>query len=202
MASEVDICNLALARLGDDATVASIDPPDGSVQADHCKRFYPIARDALLEGFAWGFAIRRATLAAVASAATSAWDYAYARPADALTILAVQLSDAESDFETAPYVVESLTTGQVVIRTDAETATARYVARITDTTKYPAQFVDALAWLLASHVAGPLLKGDAGIKMAQQCYATSMALAGRAAMQDANQGNSQPEHVAPWIGGR
>lgn len=49
MASEVDICNLALARLGDNATVASIDPPEGSAQAEHCARFYAIARDSLLE---------------------------------------------------------------------------------------------------------------------------------------------------------
>ena len=49
MASEVDICNLALGHLGDNATVASLNPPEGSVQAQHCARFYPIARDALLE---------------------------------------------------------------------------------------------------------------------------------------------------------
>ena len=40
MASEVEICNLALARLGDAATVVSIDPPEGSAQAEHCAMFY------------------------------------------------------------------------------------------------------------------------------------------------------------------
>ncbi len=49
MPSVVDLCNLALAYLGDDATVASIDPPEGSAQAEHCQRFYPIARDTLLQ---------------------------------------------------------------------------------------------------------------------------------------------------------
>ena len=48
MPSEVDICNLALGHLGDSATVATIDPPEGSAQAEHCARFYPIARDARL----------------------------------------------------------------------------------------------------------------------------------------------------------
>ena len=60
MSSEVAICNLALAHLGDSATVASIDPPEGSAQSEHCARFYPIARDALLEMHAWKFATRRA----------------------------------------------------------------------------------------------------------------------------------------------
>ena len=33
MSSVVDICNIALSRLGDRATVTSIDPPEGSAQA-------------------------------------------------------------------------------------------------------------------------------------------------------------------------
>ena len=49
MASVVDICNQALSHLGDSATVASIDPPEGSAQAEHCARFYPAALAALLE---------------------------------------------------------------------------------------------------------------------------------------------------------
>ena len=36
MASDVQICNIALAHLGDTATVASINPPEGSAQAEHC----------------------------------------------------------------------------------------------------------------------------------------------------------------------
>ena len=59
MASDVEICNLALSHLGDTATVASIDPPEGSAQAEHCARFYPIARDALLEKHDWSWATRR-----------------------------------------------------------------------------------------------------------------------------------------------
>ena len=63
MASEVDICNLALGHLGDNATVSSISPPEGSAQAEHCARFYPLARDALLEMGYWNFAMRRVALA-------------------------------------------------------------------------------------------------------------------------------------------
>ncbi|NBQ76422.1 MAG: hypothetical protein EBU14_13895, partial [Acetobacteraceae bacterium] len=66
MASEVDICNLALANLGDTATVASINPPEGSAQSEHCSRFYPIARDTLLEMHNWNFSTRRILLPEVA----------------------------------------------------------------------------------------------------------------------------------------
>ena len=83
MASEVDICNLALARLGDNATVASIDPPEGSAQAEHCARFYAIARDSLLEMHAWKFATRRVQLAKLTVPSWD-WSFAYAEPTGAL----------------------------------------------------------------------------------------------------------------------
>ena len=51
MSSVVDICNIALSRLGDRATVTSIDPPEGSAQADHCRRFYPIALKTILAAY-------------------------------------------------------------------------------------------------------------------------------------------------------
>ena len=77
MASDVGICNLALSRLGDAATVSSIDPPEGSTQADLCATFYPMARDSLLEMHAWAFATRRVDLSLL-TAETDAWVYAYA----------------------------------------------------------------------------------------------------------------------------
>jgi len=71
MASIVDICNLALSHLGDSATVSSIDPPEGSAQADLCARFFPIALASLLEAHSWGFATRRVALAPLAISADS-----------------------------------------------------------------------------------------------------------------------------------
>jgi hypothetical protein len=65
MASETDIVNLSLARLGDEANVASIDPPEESVQAEHAAMFYPIARDAMLEMGDYKFSRRRITGATV-----------------------------------------------------------------------------------------------------------------------------------------
>jgi hypothetical protein len=78
MATEVDICNLALGHLGDNATVASLTPPEGSAQAEHAARFYPISRDTLLESHAWNFATRRATMPLVnmhTRSQTIAWIY-------------------------------------------------------------------------------------------------------------------------------
>src|SRR5437868_3345326 len=103
MSSEVEICNMALSHLGDSATVASIDPPEGSSQAEHCQRWYPIARNALLEMHDWGFATTRALLAEVVSQFPQ-WRHSYARPSDCLKVLAVLPADAASDSATTlPY---------------------------------------------------------------------------------------------------
>ena len=65
MASAVDICNEALSHLGDSATVSSIDPPEGSAQAEHCARFYDSTLQSLSELHNWKFALRRTSLAQV-----------------------------------------------------------------------------------------------------------------------------------------
>ena len=201
MASEIDICNLALARLGDSATISSLDPPEGSAQADHCARFYPIARDALLELHDWKFAIKRVSLAQL-GADVNGWGYSYAKPSNCLKLIGILSADAGADEESEEYETEADSTGNEIILTDIETATARYLVRITDTNKFPPLFVEALSWLLASHLAGPVMKGDEGAKMAQTCYARAVFLTGSAATSDANQRKNRPDHSPAWIGNR
>ena len=63
-------------------------------------------------------------------------------------------------------------------------------------------FVDALAWLLASYIAGPVLKGDAGAAMAKTCLQSFMLAFSNAKVSDANQRKVRPEHTPAWIAGR
>lgn len=201
MASEVDIANLALARLGDNATIASIDPPEGSAQAEHCARFYPIARDSLLEMHAWKFATRRVLLAALAIDSWG-WSIAYAEPTGAIKLLAVLPAAASNDAETQPYETGSDANGASIILTNQEGASLRYIARTTDTTRFSPLFVDALSWLLASHLAGPVIKGDDGAAMAKSCYANFRAVLSQAIVSDANQRKTSKDHNPPWLAGR
>lgn len=204
MASVVDICNLALARLGDRATVSSIDPVEGSAQAEHCARFYPQARDTLLSQYPWSFALRRAALTPYDTETIPAWTWAhaYAKPNGALRILAVLPPTGEDDESAQPFEVESLPTGAAVLYTDQPDAHARYIARVTDTAVYTPLFIEALSWLLASHLAGPLIKGKAGMEMAQACYQYSMLAAGQARQQDASERMLRPARKPGWISAR
>jgi hypothetical protein len=201
MASEVDIANLALSRLGDSATVAGMDPPEGSAQAEHCARFYPIARDSMLEMHNWKFATRRTVLARLA---TESWDWgcAYAEPSGTIKLLSVLPLTASSCTESEEFEAMGDADGTALILTNLEQATIKYIAHVTDTSKFSPLFVDALAWLLASHMAGPILKGDVGMKAAQQCLGAFHLVYGRATESDANQQQRTLKHSVGWIAGR
>ena len=226
MASEVDICNLALAHLGDTATISSINPPEGSAQAQHCARFYPIARDGLLEGHFWNFAMKRATLAQVSNSWPE-WQFAYAVPADCLNPISVLPPNANDDYASSftptdtpywshnfapvlaagqyvpqPYTVEMDANGNQIILTNQEQAVLRYTRYVTDTTKFSPLFTMTLSHLLASFLAGPIIKGDAGIAVSQQQLKIAMSYQAQAEASDANQRNIKVEHIVPWTSGR
>lgn len=203
MSSEVDICNLALAHLGDSATVASISPAESTAQAAHCARFYPIARDRLLALHPWGFATRRAALALLESeAATTPWSYTYAAPNQLLTMLAVLADDATEDGESQPFERETKADGTEVVLTNQEDAVGRYTVLVTDTTKFSPLFVDCLAWLLASDLAGPIVKGDAGTAAARACYAIFRERFMHAARIDSGNRRALPSHSVGWLTAR
>ena len=210
MASSVDIANLALSNLGDSATVTSIDPPEGSAQAEHCARFYPIALVSMLEMHTWTFSARRAALAAVANPSTT-WSYAYAKPSQCLGIVAIIDPAATDDYSysTGSYATGSYTPQQFVVERDADgyaiiltnlaSAVLRYKALVTDTSKFKALFTQAFSWLLASHLAGPVIKGADGRAAAKECLSTFAYWMARAQMADASDQKVDVEHQVEWM---
>lgn len=200
MSSVIDICNLALSHLGDDGSISSIDPPEGSAQAEHCANFYPIARDAILEhpDAAWGFATRRDDLALLVDE-ISPWAYVYSKPNLCLRIIDVLFQDSVAP---QPYQTETLSTGVEVILTNVTDAQIRYIVKVTDTTKYSQTCVMAMSYLLASFIAGPLLKGDAGMKASQAMAKMAQFYIGLASRTDANQRRKDNTYVPSSIGAR
>jgi len=211
MTSMVDICNLALSHLGDSANVASIDPPDGSAQADHCARFLPISLNTLLERHAWGFATVRAALP-VLDNPSSTWKFCYAQPSDAVNLLAILSPEASSDtsvstlnptvwdygtstpsvawgtvYAPQDFIAETLDDGREVIYTNQEGAVLRYTRLVTDPARFTPLFTEALGWLLASKLAGPVLKGESGRKAALDCVGQSEVWFRKAVDSDSSQ---------------
>jgi hypothetical protein len=222
MASEVDICNTALAHLGDTATVVSLNPPSGDAQSSHCARFYPIARDALLEMHTWGFATVRIALALNASNPSSSWAYCYATPSDVVNYVEIMDPLASDDYsigvqmagvgpysapvvglgvyEPQQFVVESdFATGNDILLTNQQNAVLRYTRIVTDTTKFSPLFVVTLSHYLASMLAGPLIKGDQGRQAAEEQFKLAMNYQAQAEGSDANQRRVKPAPGAQWM---
>lgn len=202
MSSEVDICNNALGHLGDDAAISAISPPDGSVQASHCARIYPMARDELLEMHNWRFAVKRVALALLSTTEQpQEWAYTYSYPSNCIRVIAVRpenepttsssLIYSEQEFltkpSTIPFTIEALADGTQVIYTNEENATVHYVANITDVAKFSPLFRAALSRLMAMYLAGPILKGKAGREETKTQLELFEKIAGpRAKASDAN----------------
>lgn len=206
MFSVVEICNLALSHLGDSATVTSINPPEGSAQAERCKTYWPLALQIVMEAHEWGFATKRVKPALLADK-DPAWAYHYAMPHDALRVFAVLPPNASDDYEvngqavTADYQIER-EDGQIHILTDQRDALVRYIATSDDPALYPATFVEALAWKLAGMLAGPLRKGDAGASEAKRCQELYGYYLRLAISKDSEQRKVKLRPQTPWIQAR
>lgn len=202
--TDVDLANLALAHLGDDASVSQLDPPEGSAQAEHCARFLPIARSTLLELFPWKFAVQRVQPALRADQASTAWQYVYQEPNGLIRVLAVlpQGYTRDSDGSAVEYDTESDSDGNGLILTNCPNATIRGIFNVTDPARFTPLFTEALGWLLASYVAGPLIKGETGAQEAIRCFTAFQGMYARATGASANQAHHRLQHVAPWIADR
>ena len=180
MASVVNICNMALSQLGSDARVSSISPPDGSVEAGHCADFYNLARTEMIEAGNWQFSLRRASLAGVENS-SGKWAFAYALPSAALSIKRVIESGAEDDADSGDFMQEG-----DILYTNEPDAVAIYTTDVVDTTKFSPSFVSALSFLLASYIAGPIIKGSEGMKISDAMRQRALFLSGQSNALSAN----------------
>jgi hypothetical protein len=200
---------MALSHIGSDARVSSISPPDGSVEAGHCATFYDLARTELLEPGSWRFALKRAALAEVTNEST-AWAYAYARPSDCLTpkrilrpgtTLTVFTQDESeyipNDGDSANFEIE----GDVVYANEPD-AVMLYVRDVTDTNKFTPGFVATLGYLLASYLAGPIVKGNEGVKLGDGMRQRAMSIGSAAATTSANASSTSSDFTPSHINAR
>lgn len=215
MVSEVDICNTALSHLGSDAQISSISPPDGSREAGYCKRFYPLARKEMIEMHNWSFALKRQTLAEVTNP-SEAWLFAYALPADCLK--PVRVLTVGSTYRTVFEMPESYpamlygyfddslsanyTVEDGVLYTNEPEAVLLYKRDVVDTSRFSPMFSNALSYLLASYLSGPIIRGSEGASTAQRFRELSNVIGARAASSDSNAQNSTAGHVADHLASR
>lgn len=185
MATKVDICNLALAVLGDTATVSSIDPPEGSAQADHCARFYGMTVNEVLSQHSWSFSLKRVRLAELAASVEGDDDVKqYALPSDCLRV--VRLYSISAGERYCQYDVEMFF-GQRVVVTKVADPWILYVSSQVDESAFPPLFTTCVVHRLASWLAGPLITSSSGTEIALKQYELYSMFLNRAIHADAVQ---------------
>lgn len=199
MASEKDICIYALQHIGQFADMVSLD--EDSQHAAVAKTAYPFVRDALLERHTWNFATAKKRVARIENEEDEA---AFPIPADCLRVAKVDVADRRS-YDDIDWEVRLVGDVRCVVLTggwcarDKKEIVLSYVRHITNTAMFSAGFVEALSWNLAAEIAGPIVKGDTGINVAQKLVQYAQAFESRAVAVDASQGRERKRApLAPW----
>lgn len=162
MANPVDICNLALSLLGEDAIITSINPPDGSSEAGHCSRWYPVALKKVFEDGNWTFATTTAKLVEMSAAPTGEHSYAYAMPSKLARVQCL----LDVNLNPVPFVRE-VDAGVVVFLTDTPAVWVKFVQYVTsETVDYPIYFVECVVLRLAAYLVGVIRRTDTQTQVA------------------------------------
>lgn len=186
MASEVELCNRALQKLGASVLV-SLD--DDSRNARSCNVAYVPCRDAELEEHTWAFSIKRAALAADGTAPTWGRAHCYTLPTDFLRLLPPYPEDVVPNPD---WLIEN---GKIYTD-DTAPLYIRYVARITDPNQMTPTFREALATRLAAEMAEDITQSNSKKAMLLDEYRMMIA---RARRTDAIQKPPTTAYDSPWI---
>lgn len=158
MASQVDIINHALTKLGE---VRIQDIEEDSKPAREALAVWDLLLESELSANSWAFAARRASIAALAQAPAWGYLYAYEFPSDLLALTYVNgqsiISIADFNDSTAPiYKVE----GREILTDIAGPLKIMYTALVTDPDKWDAGFRNAFAIKLAQVLCFPLTQRE------------------------------------------
>jgi len=165
MASVVDICNEAMDLLGAD-TITSL--TENSKVARFCNRRFESARDSVIRSHPWNACIRRAEIAADATAPAFGFTYQYTLPTDPFCERVISFWSDLVDNELAAYDSPSMfkIEGRKILSNEG-TCKITFLARITDTEQYDSLLRSTIAHRLAAEAAYALT-GSTSVSSAMQ----------------------------------
>jgi len=167
--TEIDVINKALTLLGGNQITSRSENTEAAKTMD---ALYDGCRDRVLRECPWNFAVTRTS---VASSGTPAWGdfgFLYPKPSDFLYMISLKDHDdytLEGDNILAD-ATDGLTSGPLKFK---------YVARVTDTSRYDVLFVEALAYRLAYEACERITQSNTKSSGLLQEYEVTMARAKR-----------------------
>lgn len=197
MATQVQICNLALMNIG----VRSITSlTEASEAARRCALVYDAAVEAVLREHDWNFANRTESLALISGETLDGWEYVYMYPSNCLNPL--KIKDEDGSAPDVPYVFkvqQSSSGASKSIATDVVNAKLEYTAKISDEAMFDSSFVEALSYKLAAMLAQPLTKNTT---LAGNMFTLYQSVMLKAKSVNKNEGNYKSEPTSSYIDAR
>lgn len=151
MSSQVEICNLAIGKLGSTSFITDIND-ENSKTAAYCRLFYAPTRDALLRSHLWKFARKRAVLAPLVDQPLFDGGNYFQLPTDCLRVVGTDM-----DYQSAygRWFVE----GNKIVA-DTTVLNIVYIAKIEDESLYDPLFVQAFSLYLAHEMCNALVQSE------------------------------------------
>jgi hypothetical protein len=159
--SDVDICNLALQRLGA-KPISSLSQDSTAARA--CSRAYEHSRDSELRAHPWSFARARASLAAESTDPIFGFAKQYPLPSDYLRILPNDAANVNSNQD--DWQIE----GRKILTDDSSPIQLVYLKQVTDTNEFDALFVELLASRIAVEIAEKVTQSNTKKDNAEKRY--------------------------------
>jgi hypothetical protein len=164
MASEVDIANRALQKLGAERIVSLTQDNENARAVNAC---YDSVRDAELRSHPWNFAISRVQLAADSTAPSFGFATSYTLPSDCLRVLP---PDPLYNYNSHDWQIE----GRKILTNDSGALNVRYIKRETDPNQYDAIFIEALSCKLAVELCEQLTQSNTKAQIIRDDYIRAM----------------------------
>lgn len=158
MASQGDICNMAIGHLGVQTTIENLET-EKSAEARICRTFFDTVRDDLLREANWPFAKHIAAGQLIATQPNTVWRFAYRYPVDCINMRRIVVPSGVYTNSPIPYEMGQDSGGELIL-TNEETAFFEYTRRVEEAERYPADFVMAFTYKLAGAIAPALTSGD------------------------------------------
>lgn len=166
-ASEVDIVNGALRRLGD-KPITSL--TDDTVRARLANGLFTEVRDSVLRAHPWNCAVNRVELALIVATPSHGYDYQFQLPTDpyCLRILSVNalLGDNDPGDE---WKVE----GRKLL-CNSSTAKIRYIGQVTDPNNFDSMLYEAIMLRMAAEMAYPITGSTSVATLMWNLFETKM----------------------------
>lgn len=169
MASQVEIANAALQKLGASAITSFNDSSKSARESNKC---YDRLRQKLLRQHVWRFAIKRAQLPALSEAPLFGYDKQYQLPSDFIRL-------AARNQEELQFYQSMNIEGRKILTNLEAPLKIRYVAEVTDPNEMDPVFRDLLAVDMAHEMCEPITNSNVKLANLKQERKDTMAEARR-----------------------